>query len=121
MSYKPVNTLLWLDIPVIDLDRAIAFYQSLFKIELRDFRPAQESASLQFSGQGSGITLIKVDTLQTGSLTPYVNCNQRLDDAIAQTKLNGGKVLQEKHSMEPFGFRAVILDSEGNRLALHST
>jgi predicted enzyme related to lactoylglutathione lyase len=121
MTYKPVNTLLWVDIPVLDLDRAIAFYQSLFQLEARDFRPETPTATLQFSGQGSGISLIQTTDIQTGSITPYLNCNSRLDEALAQVKLNGGKVLQDKHSMEPFGFRAVILDSEGNRLALHSS
>ena len=32
----------------------------------------------------------------------------------------GGKVLQAKHQIGPHGFRAVVLDSEGNRIALHS-
>jgi uncharacterized protein len=33
----------------------------------------------------------------------------------------GGKVVKPVHSIGPHGFRAVILDSEGNRIALHST
>jgi predicted enzyme related to lactoylglutathione lyase len=50
----------------------------------------------------------------------YLNANGRLDDAIASVVANGGKVLQPKHPIGPFGFRAIILDSEGNRVALHS-
>jgi predicted enzyme related to lactoylglutathione lyase len=50
----------------------------------------------------------------------YLNCNGRLDDAIAAVGSNGGKVLQPKHPIGPFGFRAIVLDSEGNRVALHS-
>jgi predicted enzyme related to lactoylglutathione lyase len=33
---------------------------------------------------------------------------------------NGGKVVQAKHAIGPFGFRAIIVDSEGNRVALYS-
>lgn len=50
----------------------------------------------------------------------YLNANGRLDDAIAAVTPNGGKIVQPKHAIGPFGFRAVIIDSEGNRVALHS-
>jgi predicted enzyme related to lactoylglutathione lyase len=50
----------------------------------------------------------------------YLNANGRLDDAIAAVAPNGGKVVQPKHPIGPFGFRAIINDSEGNRVALHS-
>jgi predicted enzyme related to lactoylglutathione lyase len=50
----------------------------------------------------------------------YLNCNGRLDEAIAAAAVNGGTVTQPKHQIGPFGFRAIILDSEGNRVALHS-
>jgi predicted enzyme related to lactoylglutathione lyase len=43
-----------------------------------------------------------------------------LDQAIAAVEANGGKVLQPKHPIGPYVHRAIILDSEGNRMALHS-
>ena len=39
---------------------------------------------------------------------------------VAAVGPNGGKVLQPKHPIGPYGSRAVVLDSEGNRIALHS-
>ena len=51
----------------------------------------------------------------------YLNAQGRLGDALSAVEKNGGKILQPKHSIGQYGFRAVILDSEGNRLALHST
>ncbi len=42
------------------------------------------------------------------------------DEAISAVESRGGKVLQPKHQIGPHGFRAVDLDSEGNRVALHS-
>ena len=56
----------------------------------------------------------------TGPLI-YLSVEGRLDDAVKAVTSSGGKVLQEKHQIGPHGFRAVIVDSEGNRLALHST
>ena len=42
------------------------------------------------------------------------------DGAIEAVEPSGGKILQPKESIGPFGFRAVVLDTEGNRIALHS-
>ena len=50
----------------------------------------------------------------------YLNANGRLDEAIAAVVSHGGKVLKPKHAIGTYGSRAVILDSEGNRVALHS-
>jgi predicted enzyme related to lactoylglutathione lyase len=120
MSYEPVNTVLWLDIAVTDLDRAINFYQSLLSIKGRDGRPTSQSASFQLSPNGSGLTLILQKQIHKGGVLPYLNCNGRLEQALTQVKLNGGTVIQDKHTMEPFGVRAVIEDSEKNQIALHS-
>jgi predicted enzyme related to lactoylglutathione lyase len=43
-----------------------------------------------------------------------------LDVAIGAVERNGGRIVQPKHPIGRFGFRAVVIGSEGNRLALHS-
>jgi hypothetical protein len=72
---------------------------------------------------GAGITTgcegHKCEPSQHGPLL-YFNCQGRLDEAVAAVEPNAGKVLQPKHPIGPYGFRAVVLDSEGNRIALHS-
>ena len=55
----------------------------------------------------------------TGPLV-YLDAGGRLDAAIAAVEPNGGKVLKARHSIAPNGFRAIVADSEGNRVALHS-
>jgi predicted enzyme related to lactoylglutathione lyase len=45
----------------------------------------------------------------------------RIRDAVSRTPELGGRVLEPTHAIGPHGFRAVVLDSEGNRIALHST
>lgn len=57
---------------------------------------------------------------QNGPLI-YLSVEGRLDDAIKIAGSSGGKVLEEKTQIGPHGFRAVIVDSEGNRIALHSS
>lgn len=66
------NRVVWLDIPVKDLERACGFYRAV-------------------------------------------------RDAVAQVAAHGGQVTAPIHAIGPHGHRALILDSEGNRLALHSS
>ena len=40
---------------------------------------------------------------------------------MRQVGKNAGKVLKPIHPIGPHGYRAIVLDSEGNRVALHST
>lgn len=50
----------------------------------------------------------------------YLNVHGRLDEAVEAVEPSGGKILEPKEAIGPFGFRAIVLDSEGNRIALHS-
>jgi predicted enzyme related to lactoylglutathione lyase len=54
-----------------------------------------------------------------GSLL-YLRAPGRLDAAVAEVNPNGGKVLRAKQDIGPYGYRAIILESEGTRLALYS-
>ncbi len=118
------NTFVWVDIPVADLDRAIRFYGAVvgrpvsriggpgFNFGLFEHQGNEVGGCLVDSGDGAAPSL-------TGPLV-YIDASGRLDAAIAAVQANGGRVLKEKHSIAPNGFRAVVVDSEGNRLALHS-
>ena len=57
---------------------------------------------------------------QNGPLI-YLSVEGRLNDAVKAARASGGKVLQDKHQIGPHGFRAIVVDSEGNRIALHSS
>jgi predicted enzyme related to lactoylglutathione lyase len=117
------NQIVWCDIPVKDLDRAVKFYSAVL---------GQPVAKQSFPGLTFGL-LPCADSSVSGCLTIdgentpsangpliYLNCDQRLDAAVAAVGENGGQILKPKHSIGPHGFRAVVMDSEGNRLALHS-
>lgn len=117
------HQVVWVDIPVLDFSRAIRFYSAVLGAPVkREEVPGMELAVLPFGeGEIGGCLYKKEGELpsQTGPLI-YLNAQGRLDPAIAAVEKNGGKVLQPKHPIGPHGFRAVILDSEGNRFALHS-
>jgi predicted enzyme related to lactoylglutathione lyase len=51
----------------------------------------------------------------------YLSVEGRLDEAVETARKNGGKVLRARQKIGEHGFRAVIIDSEGNRIALHAS
>jgi len=118
------NAVVWFDIPTTSLDRAIGFYSAVLgqKVEKQEISPGCHIGVLPHGKDDvSGCLFQDVDAKPSdcGPLL-YLNVAGRLDAAIAEVQKNGGKVLQPKHQIGPWGFRAVILDSEGNRVALHS-
>jgi predicted enzyme related to lactoylglutathione lyase len=116
------NQIVWCDIPVKDLERAITFYSVVLggtvaklSVEGMTFGLLPDADS----GVSGCLVLGDVQPSANGPMV-YLNCEGRLDAAIAVVEKNGGKILKPKHQIGPHGFRAVVLDSEGNRIALHS-
>ena len=60
------------------------------------------------------------EEIAAGGVLIYLNVDGRIQDAVSKVVPHGGTVLQTTHPIGPHGFRAVVLDSEGNRVALHS-
>ncbi len=117
------NQIVWVDIPVLDLDRAVRFYSAVLGAEVqKQEHPGRTVAVLPDADSGvSGCLFTKDDeTPSDRGMLVYLNAQGRLDEAIAAVESSGGKVLKPKHQIGPYGVRAVVLDSEGNRVALHS-
>ncbi len=107
-----------------DVDRSVSFYSAVLgsavqKIALEDgtvfgLLPCSNS-------EPSGCLVTGPDQVPShhGAMV-YLSVEGRMDDALGAVGKVGGKVLKPKHSIAPHGFRAVIEDSEGNRIALHS-
>lgn len=117
------NQIVWVDIPVIDLDRAIAFYSQVLSAPITmETVPGFSFALLPHAGTNVSGCLVRTNDSKPSQNGPlvYMNVEGRLDDAVAAAERNGGKVSQSKHQIGEHGFRAVIIDSEGNRVALHS-
>ncbi len=116
------NQIVWFDIPVVDLDRAIKFYSQVLAIEVKkDSTNMPMGVFMHKENQPSGCLFQSNEEKPSGhGLLLYFNVNGRLDEAVKLVDKNGGKVLKPKHQIGPYGFRATIQDSEGNRIALHS-
>jgi predicted enzyme related to lactoylglutathione lyase len=116
------NRVVWVDIPVKDLARAMKFYAAVLgrPVNLVEM-PGMKFAVLDHE-QGNGGCLVEkpAEVSSTGGILVYMNANGRIRAAAAEVEKNGGKIIEPIHSIGPHGFRTIVLDSEGNRLALHS-
>ena len=116
------DRVVWFDLPVADLDRATKFYAAMLGIKVHKEKMGNFSFSvLEHGPEGNGGCLIPnaADVSDKGILV-YMNVDGRIREAVRQAETNGGKVLQAIESIGQHGFRAVVRDSEGNRIALHS-
>ena len=115
------NQIVWADIPVKDLDRAIKFYTAVLggSVHKEEIPGAAIGVLPHGDGDAGGCLVTGEESSAKGPLL-YLNANGRLDEALAAVAANGGRVLEPKHQIGPHGWRAIVLDSEGNRLALHS-
>ncbi len=122
------NLIGWVEIPVTDMQRAVAFYQEVFKIELQ----LQDLDTLQMAffpfidnSIGSGGALVKHPDFykpsQDGVLVYFTAFSGDVAIELSRVEMAGGKVVIPKRQISPtHGFMGVFLDSEGNRMALHS-
>jgi predicted enzyme related to lactoylglutathione lyase len=115
------NRVVWLDIPVADLDRACTFYSAVLGCEVF----IEEHEGTRFAvldhEDGNGGTLI-VSPGQIGDRGPlaYFNADGRIRHALQQVEVHGGAIDLPLQAIGPHGYRAIVTDSEGNRIALHS-
>jgi predicted enzyme related to lactoylglutathione lyase len=117
------NQFVWVDIPVLKLDRAIRFYSAVIGMEVeKDEFPGMTIGTFPHKGEETGGCLYISDKVKPSADGPlvYLNVHGRLDEALEAVTATGGKVLQAKESIGPYGYRAIVLDTEGNRVALHS-
>jgi uncharacterized protein len=117
------NTICWTDIPVSNLDRAIDFYSAVIGTPVvRQSMQGNDFGLLPHAQDNVSGCLVQAQDNKPSEHGPlvYLSVEGRLDEAIQAVCKGGGAVLKDKHPIGPYGFRAVIRDSEGNRIALHS-
>lgn len=110
----------YLEIPVTDMHRAVAFYAHAFSVEPK----VLDLGAVQMALLTDQITLVQYPAAYIPSNPAGVLAYFFTDDmnaALHRISEAGGKVLREKTQVnESFGFMALFEDSEGNRLALQS-
>ncbi len=119
------NPVIYFEIPVTDIDRAIKFYKAVFSFQFeKEVIDNNEMALFPFSDEGKGISgaLAKGEIYKpthNGVVIYFktTDVQKTLQVAVA----NGGKILYPKTSNGDLGFVAEFEDSEGNRIALYQS
>lgn len=125
------NAITWFEIPVVDIDRARTFYESILKIKMETiekgnpeeetvFFPRKPNTIMAKSGILSGC-LVKSKRLKPSINGPliYLNAYPSIQKVIDRIEPAGGKLVMNKTEI-PAGMIAVFIDTEGNKVALHA-
>ncbi|NNK75911.1 MAG: VOC family protein [Maribacter sp.] len=120
------NMVGWFEIPVNDMDRAKAFYEKVFHttISVHDLGGIIMGWFPDAPGKkGASGSLVKHDMYKpsaTDGPLIYLTCPD-LSDELNRVEAAGGTIMQPKTEIGGgHGFMALIRDTEGNRIALHS-
>lgn len=122
------NAISWFEIPATDIDRAQKFYEAIFQIRMQpmDFQQTKmRMFPLDDPMKGIGGTLIDSGGFHKPSATDgpllYLNGNPDVQITLDRVEAAGGKIVVPKTEISPeYGYMAVFIDTEGNRIALHS-
>jgi len=114
----------WFEIPSVDFDRAVRFYETTFDVKLnREEFGGQPIALFGYEEPATGGAII-----HSPSMTPsddgvvvYLNAQPNVDAVLARVERAGGKVDGPVIKLpQDIGYIAFFTDTEGNRLGLHS-
>lgn len=112
----------YLEIPVRDIDRAVAFYEAVFTVTLERVTVdgyAMAHFPTNEGQQGADVTLAQGDVyVPTKSGVIVYFSVASIDAVIARAKQRGSSVLYDKKEVAPGLWVAEFEDSEGNRIAL---
>ena len=122
------NAISWFEIPAINLERAQKFYETVFGIsmipmDMENIR--MRMFPLDDMMKQVGGALVDSGGFHKPSLTEgpliYLNANPDVQLVLDKVEAAGGKIMVPKTQISPeYGNMAVLVDTEGNRIALHS-
>ena len=122
---KDMNSFVSLfEIPATDISRAIRFYQTILEVDIEKMEmPGMEMGVFPYQNQTVMGVIMKGEDFKPSAdgVTIYLNGGNNLQTILDKVEENGGSIIVPKtaHADES-GFFALFLDTEGNKLGLHS-
>jgi uncharacterized protein len=117
-----MNPVSYFEIPVTDIDRAMAFYTTVFGVDfVRETVDGYDMALFPYAENGTGASgaLAKGDVYVPSKNGPILYFKvDDIDGVLQRATQSGGGVLYAKKEVAPGLFVGEIQDSEGNRIAL---
>ena len=119
------NAISWFEIPAANFERAKKFYETILNIKITEMPfPHGKYGMLPFDmqkgGVGGGIMQSEGFNPSPEGALVYLNGGEDLSLPLSKVEGAGGKIIVPKTSIGQNGFMAHILDTEGNKVALHS-
>jgi len=121
------NVMGWFEIPVTDMDRAKAFYEKVFGYEIELSQMGEFQMGLFPSpgdlGGAMGALVLHESYVpsQEGALLYFTAFSGDLTEELSRVEEAGGTKLTDKTNIgDEHGHMALFLDTEGNKVAIHS-
>ena len=125
MGFK--NAISWVEIPTKDLDRAQKFYETIFGLTLNplDLQAIKMRMFPLDDMMGVGGALVYAEGFYNPSINDgplvYLNGNPDVQLVLDKVEAAGGRIVVPKTEISPdYGHMAIFIDTEGNRIGLHS-
>jgi predicted enzyme related to lactoylglutathione lyase len=115
----------WFEIPVTNFDRAVRFYSEIYKYDMptRDMGHIRMGFFQHEPGNGTGGAIVCGDGCipSQGGAKLYLNGGDDLIIVLDRVEAAGGTIVLGKKEISPeIGYFAIFVDTEGNRVFLHS-
>jgi len=120
------NAISWFEIAVTDIERASKFYGSVLNVEIQRMdMETMKYAMFPYDNDNNGVGggLVEMEGFKPSAEGPtlYLNGGDDLSDPLSRVEAAGGKIIMPKTDIGENGFMAQFIDTEGNRMALHSS
>lgn len=113
------------EIPTSDFLRAVTFYQTVLDVTIEEVdMDGTQMGVLPSDGETVNVVLVKGNDYKPTSdgAVIYLNAGNDLQPILNKVEQNGGQVIVPKTEISPeIGFFALFIDTEGNKLGLHSS
>ena len=111
----------WVEIPAVDMERAVNFYNTIFSLNLETLDCGTEKMACFPNGEGAISFAPDFKPSKDGVLVSLF-VKGDMNETLEKVRNAGGKVIKSKTKIEVDGrgYFALFIDSEGNRLGLYS-
>lgn len=113
----------WFEIPAVNFQQAVDFYNHIYDIEMEKNFDGQYAMAFFPASKGVGGAIVAGPGSTPSDAGPllYLNGGNNLDHILKKIEPAGGRIIMPKTLInEEAGYFAIFIDSEGNKLALHS-
>jgi uncharacterized protein len=123
MTTQLTRAIAWFEIPSVDFERAVQFYETALDTQLQRENIGMPIAIFKYDEPSTGGAIVHNPAAKpgaTGTLV-YLDARPTVDATLERVKRAGGKVEGPAMQLpQDIGWIGFFTDTEGNRIGLHS-